>query len=225
MNAWHLRSAVRTLRAGGVVAYPTEAVYGLGCDPFNRQAALRLLAIKGRAIDKGLILIAASHDQLTPLLLPQSAETMAPVLASWPGPTTWLLPADPRVPIWLSGGSGCVAVRVTAHSLAASLCERFRGPLVSTSANLSGRPPARTPLRARRALGNRVDYFLIGPTGGAARPTEIRDARDGRLLRSGQTSPGMDEVERSGQGLLPTIPCIPTIHGGQMPESDGGGPS
>ncbi len=209
---------MRTLRAGGVVAYPTEAVYGLGCDPFNEQAALRLLAIKGRAVDKGLILIAASHNQLEPLLLPQSAETMAPVLESWPGPTTWLLPAGPRVPIWITGGSGCVAVRVTAHPLVASLCERFRGPLVSTSANLSGRPPARTALRARRALGNRVDYFLIGPTGGAARPSEVRDARDGRLLRAGQTSPGMDELERSRQGLFPTIPCIPAIRGGQMPE-------
>ena len=66
-NAWSLRRAVRILRAGGVVAYPTEAVYGLGCDPFDEAAILRLLAIKGRAMDKGLILIAADHDQLAPL--------------------------------------------------------------------------------------------------------------------------------------------------------------
>ena len=190
LNVWRLRWAVRALRAGGVVAYPTEAVYGIGCDPFNEHAALRLLAIKGRAIDKGLILIAANHDQLELLLLPQSAETMAPVLESWPGPTTWVLPADPRVPVWLTGGSDCIAVRVTAHPLAASLCERFGGPLVSTSANPSGRPPARTALQARRALGSRVDFFLTGPTGGAARPSEIRDARDGRLLRAGRASPG-----------------------------------
>ena len=186
VNAWHLRSAVRTLRAGGVVAYPTEAVYGLGCDPFNEQAVLRLLAIKGRAIDKGLILIAANLDQLEPLLLPRSAETMAPVLESWPGATTWLLPSRPRVPVWLTGGRDCIAVRVTAHPLAASLCERFGAPLVSSSANPSGRPPARTALQTRRAFGSRVDYFLSGATGGAVRPSEIRDARDGRLLRAGR---------------------------------------
>lgn len=183
-NAWHLRRAVRILRAGGIVAYPTEAVYGLGCDPFNEQAVLRLLSIKGRAIDKGLILIAASHEQLKPLLLPQSAETMAPVLASWPGPSTWILPADARVPVWLTGASDAIAVRVTAHPLAASLCKHFGAPLVSTSANASGRPPARTALRVRRAIGPCVDYLLSGPTGGAALPSEIRDARDGRLLRA-----------------------------------------
>jgi L-threonylcarbamoyladenylate synthase len=134
-------------------------------------------------VDKGLILIAADHDQLEPLLLPCGADTLAPVLESWPGPSTWILPAHPRVPGWLTGGSGAIAVRVTAHPLAASLCRRFGGPLVSTSANRSGRPPARTVLGARRALGSRVDYFLTGPTGGDARPSEIRDARDGRLLR------------------------------------------
>ena len=182
-NPWIVGRAVRTLRAGGVVAYPTEAVYGLGCDPFNEKAVMRLLAIKGRAVGKGLILIAADHAQLEPLLLPCSAGTLAPVLESWPGPSTWILPAHPRVPVWLTGGSGGVAVRVTAHPLAANLCRRFGGPLVSTSANRCGRPPARTVLGARRALGSRVDYFLSGPTGGGAGPSEIRDARDGRLLR------------------------------------------
>jgi L-threonylcarbamoyladenylate synthase len=190
LNPWILGCAVRTLRAGGVVAYPTEAVYGLGCDPFNEHAVLRLLAIKGRAVDKGLILIAADHDQLERLLLPCRADTLAPVLESWPGPSTWILPAHPRVPVWLTGGSGSIAVRVTAHPLAASLCRRFGGPLISTSANRSGRPPARTALRARRALGNRVDYFVTGPTGGAARPSEIRDARDGRLLRGAESGGG-----------------------------------
>jgi len=188
-KAWQLRLAVRALRAGGVVAYPTEAVYGLGCDPFNEQAALRLLTIKGRAIDKGLIVIAASYDQLRSLLQPQAESTLAPVLASWPGPHTWILPANPRVPFWLTGGGGGIAVRVTAHPLAACLCRAFGGPLVSTSANASGRPSARSALQARRALGQRVDYFLNGATGGKPRPSEIRDARDGRLLRAGGATP------------------------------------
>lgn len=184
-HAWQLRQAVRTLRAGGVVAYPTEAVYGLGCDPFNERAAMRLLAIKGRAMDRGLILIAAHPGQLAALVLPQPERIMAPVLASWPGPSTWILPAHPRVPVWITGGRDGIAVRVTAHPLAARLCEGFGAPLVSTSANTSGRPAARTALQARRALGRRVDYVLNGATGGAARPSEIRDVRDGRVLRAG----------------------------------------
>lgn len=184
-SVWHLKQAVQALRAGGVVAYPTEAVYGLGCDPMNARAVLRLLAIKRRAQDKGLILIAAHRDQLESLLLPQPEETMAPVLASWPGPTTWLLPAAAHVPVWLTGGGECVAVRVTAHPLAADLCLRFGGPVVSTSANPSGVPAPRSALGARRMIGKRVDYFLSGRTGPGVRPSEIRDARDGRVLRVG----------------------------------------
>lgn len=184
-SAWSLKQAVRALRAGGVVAYPTEAVYGLGCDPMNERAVLRLLSIKGRALDKGLILVAADLAQLQPLLLPQSEALMAPVLESWPGPSTWLLPAAAEVPVWLTGGGECVAVRVTAHPLAAALAREFGAPLVSTSANPSGVAAPRSALGARRMVGARVDYFLTGRTGGAARPSEIRDARDGRVLRAG----------------------------------------
>ena len=184
-RAWQLRQAVRALRAGGIVAYPTEAVYGLGCDPLDEQAVLRLLAIKGRAMDKGLIVIAADFQQLLPLVLPQSADIMAPALASWPGSSTWILPAAARAPVWLTGASDGIAVRVTAHPLAARLCACFGSALVSTSANLSGRPPARSALAARRAFGSRVDYFLVGATGGEARPSAIRDLRSGRLVRAG----------------------------------------
>ena len=182
---WRLRRAVRTLRAGGVVAYPTEAVYGLGCDPFDESAVMRVLALKRRAPDRGLIVIAADVDQLRPLLLPQPATVMAPVLESWPGPSTWLLPAAANVPVWITGGRDCVAVRVTAHPLASRLCRAFAAPLVSTSANRSGRPAARTALTARRTFGAQVDYYLSGATGGAARPSTIRDARDGSLVRTG----------------------------------------
>jgi L-threonylcarbamoyladenylate synthase len=187
---WPLRQAARTLREGGIVAYPTEAVYGLGCDPFNEHAAKRLLSIKGRAMDKGLIVIAANPEQLEPLLLAQPEEIMAPVLDSWPGPSTWLLPAHASAPVWLTGGGDCVAVRVTAHPLAAALCTAFGAALVSTSANASGRRPARTAIQVRRSLGARLDYVLGGPTGGATHPSQIRDARNGRLLRAGASGPG-----------------------------------
>lgn len=179
-----LREAVRTLRAGGVVAYPTEAVYGLGCDPLNPAAVQRLLAIKQRAVAKGLILIASRFEQLTPFIEPPDPVMRRRLEASWPGPVTWLVPANPATPPWLRGRHRSIAVRVTAHPLAAALCSAFGGPLVSTSANASGRPPARTALQARlRCPG--IDRVLHGATGGRRRPTEIRDAVSGQLVRPG----------------------------------------
>jgi L-threonylcarbamoyladenylate synthase len=181
---FRLRRAVRVMRAGGVVAYPTEAVYGLGCDPLNHDAVMRLLTIKRRPPEKGLILIASRFDQLTPFLRATGEEVRQRVDATWPGPVTWLLPASPATPNWLRGMHDSLAVRVTAHPLAAALCEAFGGPIVSTSANASGRPPARTALQAvLRCPG--VDLVLVGATGGLRRPTPIRDALSGKLLRVG----------------------------------------
>ncbi len=184
MNRLRLRAAARVVRDGGIVAYPTEAVYGLGCDPHNEQAVRRLLALKRRPARKGLILIAASFEQLTPFLQPLTPADRARIAATWPGPYTWLIPARTSTPRWLRGRHDTLAVRVTAHPLAATLCRVCGHPLVSTSANLSGRPPARTPLAVRRQLGPAIDYLLPGPTGGAAQPTAIRDLRTGQVVRS-----------------------------------------
>ncbi len=185
MNGLRLRAAARVIRAGGIVAYPTEAVFGLGCDPRNEQAVRRLLALKRRPASKGLILIAANFEQLNPFLQPLTPSDQARIAASWPGPYTWLIPARTTAPRWLRGRHDTLAVRVTAHPLAAMLCRVCGHPLVSTSANLSGRPPARGALAVRRQLGRHLDYMLPGPTGGAAKPTEIRDLRTGRRVRGG----------------------------------------
>lgn len=185
MSAFHLRTARRLLRAGGIVAYPTEAVYGLGCDPLNPQAVSRLLAIKHRPWRKGLILIAASPQQLEPYLEPVAPALQEQLSRSWPGPVTWLLPAREAVPRWLRGEHRTLAVRVTAHPLASALCEAFGGPLVSTSANLAGHAPARSALRVQGKLGGQVDYILHGSLGESEKPTEIRDARTGRIVRAG----------------------------------------
>lgn len=184
MRSFKLREAARAIRRGAVIAYPTEAVYGLGCNPLDGAAVRRLLAIKGRDVRKGVILIAADFEQLRPYLAPLSGEQLDRVTADWPGPVTWVLPAAPDLPAWLSGGRDTVAVRVTAHPLAADLCRAAGMPLVSTSANPSGRPPARTALQVRlRCPG--VDRVLAGATGGRRRPTEIRDLASGRRLRAG----------------------------------------
>jgi len=175
--------AVHWIARGGLVAYPTEAVYGLGCDPRDRDAVGRLLALKARPEAKGLILIAAQWGQLEPYVRPLGPERMAIIHASWPGPVTWLLPARCDTPRWLTGEHQTLAVRVTAHPLAAALCARWGGPLVSTSANRAGRPPARSALAARLALGDGVDYILAGPCGGSPRPSSIRDGATGAVLR------------------------------------------
>ena len=185
MNRLRLRAAARVVKPGGLSAYPTEAVYGLGCDPRNEAAVRRLLALKRRPVHKGLILIAADFAQLAPFLQPLTPADRVHLAATWPGPYTWLLPARPDTPHWLRGRHETLAVRVTAHPLAAALCRACGHPLVSTSANFSGRPPARSALAARRQLGTTIDYLLPGPTGGAARPTEIRDLRSGRRVRGG----------------------------------------
>lgn len=177
--------AAPILRQGGVIAYPTEAVWGLGCDPFNEAATQHLLAIKRRDVGKGLILIAGDYAQLDGLLdwhlLP--TDRAEAVYASWPGPHTWIVPATARVPHWITGLHAGVAVRLSAHPVVVALCERFGGPLVSTSANLAGEPPAYTRAQLDPALLARIDGVTEGETGGLAAPTAIRDARTGAALR------------------------------------------
>ena len=178
-----LDRARRVLLTGGLVAYPTEAVYGLGCLPERRDSVERLLTVKRRSWRKGLALIAANLEQLEPLVVLPDGVLRAEILASWPGPYTWVLDARQGIPRWLSGGRDTLAVRVTAHPLARELCERTDGPLVSTSANRSGRPPLRNVLQVRREFGAEADCILPGPVGGLERPTTIRDGRTGAVLR------------------------------------------
>ena len=183
MRRLAIARAARIVRGGGVIAYPTEAVFGLGCLPRDRRAVMRVLAIKHRSWRKGLILIGAELAQLERYAVLPPEPRRGEVLAGWPGPYTWVLEARPDAPRWITGGSASVAVRVTAHPMAAELCRAVGDALVSTSANVSRRPPHRRLLRLRRDLGVEVDYVLAGPLGGLAAPTAIRDGRDGRVLR------------------------------------------
>ncbi len=183
LQPWRLRLAAHRLHRGGVIAYPTESVFGLGCDPLNEEAVRRLLAIKRRHPGKGVILIADCFERLQPYLGAIPRHRLDEVLRHWPGPHTWLLPAAPWVPAWLTGRHTTLAMRVTAHPVAAALCRAAGMPLVSTSANLSGRPPARSPLQTRLRCGPGIDMVLHGETGGLRQPTPIRDALSGARLR------------------------------------------
>ena len=182
-------AALRTLREGGVIAAPTEAVWGYSCDPWNPEAVARLLALKQRDPRKGLILVAASEAQLAPLIEPLDWFQRERLLAHWPGPYTFLVD-DPHgwVPSCIKGRFSKVGVRVTAHPVMKALCEAWGGPLVSSSANRQGRPPARDEAQLRHvlaALEKRSDRPLVipGVTGGLAQPTLIRDLATGAIVR------------------------------------------
>lgn len=186
MTRLTLTEAAVVLHAGGVIAYPTEAVWGLGCDPFDENAVHRLLEIKQRPVDKGLILIAASLPQLDGMVdwnaLPQVRRDA--VFASWPGPHTWIVPAATRVPRWITGAHNGVAVRVSAHRTVTGLCEAFGGALVSTSANPAGAPAPRTLESIDDRLQAEIDGIVPGQTGEMLRPTTIRDALSGAEIRA-----------------------------------------
>lgn len=173
MTPFQLRYAASLIRDGAVIAYPTEAVFGLGCDPGNAAAVQRILTIKQRSVKKGLILIAAEFAQLKPWLLPLEDADYAKVQATWPGPVTWLLPAQTDTPTWLRGVHTTLAVRVTAHPIVKALCRAAGTALVSTSANISQRPPARTRLAVRQYFGKQIDYIVPGTVAGAEKPSQI----------------------------------------------------
>ncbi len=183
MGKWHCRRAVEVLREGGVIAYPTEAVIGLGCDPLNRSAMARIFAVKRRAAHKRCILVAASIEQIafyTDTRDPAFAETAA---RHWPGPVTLVASAHRRVPRWLVGEEGSIALRVSDHPVPRALCSAFGGALVSTSANRSSQAPLRQIVKARFAFGTEIDCYVPGRVGGLDRPTRIVDIRSGRVLR------------------------------------------
>jgi L-threonylcarbamoyladenylate synthase len=183
MGNFHLNQAVMTLNRGGIIAYPTEAVFGLGCYPEDFYAVARILSLKKRSVGKGLILIAASVEQIASYVEYPDDEVRQEVHTTWPGPITWVLPAKTSVPFWVTGGRDTVAVRVCAHPIAQALCHRV-GAIVSTSANPVGCAPATNIIKVWSYFGNKIDYILPGEPGSKRLPTEIREATTGSVLRS-----------------------------------------
>lgn len=180
-----VRRAADIVRGGGVVAYPTEGVWGLGCDPANADAVHRILRLKGRSVSKGVILIAADIAMLEPFLQGIDASQRALLADSWPGAVTWLIPNNGVAANWITGDSDRLAVRVTAHPLAAGLTRAFGGPLVSTSANPGGFPAAVSLIKVKAYFGASLDDYLPGRVGHSGRPSEIRDLPSGRVIRPG----------------------------------------
>jgi len=187
----HVKKAVRVIEAGGVIAYPTEAVWGLGCDPDNRDACLALLQIKQRPVEKGMILVAASVAQLAGLLAPLPQAQQQQLQRAWAGqaktgPVTFLVPdLHDQVPWWVKGSHDAVAIRVSLHPGVQQLCRALDAPLVSTSANIAGGVPAASRLMVEKTLGTQLDYVLPGALGDARKPSQIIDLGSGRVIRAG----------------------------------------
>ncbi|MBB1410514.1 L-threonylcarbamoyladenylate synthase [Pseudoalteromonas sp. SG44-17] len=178
-------TALAAVSQGGVIVYPTEAVYGLGCDPDNQQAVERLLAIKQRPAEKGLILIADNYGQLLKYVddakIPM--DKRADIFSSWPGAITWVMPAAKGTPKWLTGQFDSIAVRVTNHPTVKRLCQELGKPLVSTSANLSGHDTVTSIAMAKSEFGELVAFYVDEPLGGNTQPSTIKDVMTGKVFR------------------------------------------
>lgn len=179
-----LARARTILQQGGVIAYPTEAVWGLGCDPWNQSAVERILVLKKRPIEKGMILVASSIQQVRFLLdlLPDNLQREAE--SHWPGPVTCLLPdINQQIPEWVRGDHSTIAVRVSDHPVVRALCTAAGTPLVSTSCNPAGQEPARNATQVHHYFDDQLDWIVPGELGGNSKPSRIIDIVTGHQLR------------------------------------------
>lgn len=175
-----VEAATRILQQGGIIAYPTEAIYGLGCSFFNSNAVAAIQALKGREENKGFIVLIADWPQLFPLIGAVSDEQLQRVRATWPGFVTWVFPKAPSLPKWLENQDS-IAIRMTAHPIAKALAAQ--GPIISTSVNRSGHPPIMTEVELWLQFPRGIDALVQGPLGSFTQPSEIYDVCSGLRLR------------------------------------------
>ena len=183
MTPWQCRQAINVIQSGGVIAYPTETVYGLGCDPLDYAAVARICALKQRPLSKGLILLASDVSQLLPFIQ-VNASQQKKLRTRQPRPTTWIVPASDSCPSWLTGQHPGIAVRITDHLVIECLCTDLGHPLVSTSANPAGKQPALNALKIISMFGNNIDYVIHDRLDTGSSPSTIRDIKSGETLRT-----------------------------------------
>lgn len=176
-----IKKAQQMIHDGAVIAYPTEAIYGFGCSPYDEIAVKRLLAIKQRDINKGLILLISDWMQLIDLVA-EDIEMYKPKIAdTWPGHVTWIFPKSDKVPYFVSGAHKSIAIRMTAHETSKKLCEST--PIISTSANISEEAPAKTMDCILKNFTDCIDGVVVGDLGGFSQPSSIYDVITGERLR------------------------------------------
>jgi len=183
MSYWHIKKAIQIVNVGGVICYPTESVYGLGCDPDDFEAVAYLLELKKRQMSKGLLLVADNVMQLESYIDLNDSATINQLTALTNKPVTWLVACTLSTPPWLTGEHQTIAVRISRHPIVKQLCKQFQGALVSTSANVSGQASTRKSWAVRRRFGSRVDYYVPGKLGEFETESEIRNMLTGELIR------------------------------------------
>ena len=182
-SAFAIRHAVHCVRRGGIIAYPTETVYGLGCDPLCAGAVARINRLKGRDARKGLILLASRLEQLDALIDVNDRSQRAAIVSTR-DPTSWVVPAKAAAPPWITGGRNTLAIRISTHPVVMQLCDTLGHALVSTSANPAGRKPALDALQLHRYFESVVDAILVSHHNCSGRPSTIRNLQSGQLLRT-----------------------------------------
>ncbi len=173
----------KLLKQGAVIAYPTEAVWGLGCDPFNESAVRRILTLKSRPEAKGLILIGGHASHLQPWVDTLDNEAATRLLSQTERPTSWIVPDTKITPSWVRGEHQSVAIRLSQHAGVQRICQAFNGVIVSTSANPAGLDPALTQQQLTEYFGDQIDAIFDAPLGDAGQPSQILDLLNGKQFR------------------------------------------
>jgi len=181
-----IEAAAHSFEQGGIIAYPTEAVFGLGCDPDNNSAIEKLLSLKQRSADKGFILLASDYCQLQPYVDESVISDLQKVkiLSRWPGAITQVLPINKNISPLLSGVFETIAVRITQHPDVIALCSKTGKAIISTSANLSGQPAATTWQNVLLQFPTQLDYLIKTDTLGNDSPSTIIDGITSKILRA-----------------------------------------
>lgn len=172
------------IRNGGVVAYPTEAVWGLGCDPYNELAVQRILALKSRPVEKGLILVVGSADQLSPWQPTLTPEQFERLTSKTDHPTSWVVPDQTITPEWVRGAHQSVAIRLSLHHPVEALCQAYQGAIVSTSANPSGLEPAKSKDEVIAYFNEKIDAIYDESLGTQSKPSHVLDLITGQQFRA-----------------------------------------
>lgn len=184
MSPWRLKQIARHLERGALIAYPTDTIWGFGCSPLSPRAVKQLQQLKQRAPNKGLILLSSELAYLKPYIDDITFNLYnSQLTAKTRKPTTWIVKSSEYCPGWLTGYSGKVAIRLTQVPQVKLICQFTQSPLVSTSANISGRPPVRNSLQAHKHFRDSVDYIIEGFNTGSQHASEIRDLKTSKILR------------------------------------------
>ncbi len=185
MSPWQINRLGKAVLQGAVFAYPTDTIWGFGCHPLDASAVMQILAIKQRSVHKGLILLASDLRYIEPYIHPDISRPNRLRLQQMNDqPTTWLVDANPDCPYWLRGEFTTIAIRLTRHGFVRQMCDAISAPLVSTSANRSGRAPVRNTIQARRQFAGELDFIVHGFETGGCKASKIQSLETDKIIRT-----------------------------------------